>query len=221
MADYVSLTCPSCGGKLNITSDIERFACGHCGNEHIVKRGGGIVSLAPVIEHLIQVKNGVDKTASELAIKRLQEEIFTLESQRANIKARHENERKNVSQYYYDKSNEIRIVGEEKQSHITKAILFAISAIGIFILAMQSQVLICYFIAVIPLMISGVYALRFMGAHDHISQLEASLSSIGESNDRKLASLKAKQQAEINQLNNELSELNAQLLQHRRIVSNQ
>ena len=41
MADFVTLSCPSCGGKLEVTRDIERFACAHCGREHIVKRTGG------------------------------------------------------------------------------------------------------------------------------------------------------------------------------------
>lgn len=74
MSEFVSLTCPSCGGKLQIGNDVDRFACSYCGCEHVVKRSGGIVSLAPVIEEIRSVKNGVDKTASELAIKRLQEE---------------------------------------------------------------------------------------------------------------------------------------------------
>jgi ribosomal protein S27AE len=76
MADHITLTCPSCGGKLQITNDIERFACGHCGNEHIVRRGSGIILLAPVVEGLQRVQTGVDKTASELAIKRLKDEIL-------------------------------------------------------------------------------------------------------------------------------------------------
>ncbi|MBT3713978.1 MAG: hypothetical protein HOG15_11560 [Anaerolineae bacterium] len=75
MADYISLTCPSCGSKLQIKKEIERFSCSSCGNEYIVNRGGGIVSLAPVVEGLREIKVGVDKTASELAIKRLKYEI--------------------------------------------------------------------------------------------------------------------------------------------------
>ncbi|MBE3067272.1 MAG: hypothetical protein IMZ73_07575 [Chloroflexi bacterium] len=55
MPDLVTLSCPSCGGKLNITNDIERFACGHSGREHVVKRAGGIVSLSPVVEALKKV----------------------------------------------------------------------------------------------------------------------------------------------------------------------
>jgi len=85
MTDFVTLTCPSCGGKLQITNDIEQFVCGHCGNEHIVRRGGGIIALAPVIESIKKVQTGTDKTASELAIKRLKEELRILESNTRNL----------------------------------------------------------------------------------------------------------------------------------------
>ena len=78
MSDFTTLSCPSCGGKLQITKDIERFSCAHCGTEHLVKRGGGIVHLAPVLE---QVSKGVDNTASELAIARLDKEIGAVQSQ--------------------------------------------------------------------------------------------------------------------------------------------
>jgi hypothetical protein len=46
MADFVSLTCPSCNGKLQIAKDLERFACGYCGTEFAVNRGGGSLSVA-------------------------------------------------------------------------------------------------------------------------------------------------------------------------------
>ncbi len=81
MAQLVSLTCPSCGGNLQITDDIERFACAHCGNEHVVRRSGNVVSLAPVVEGLKQVQAGVDRGASELALRRLSAEIQDLEFQ--------------------------------------------------------------------------------------------------------------------------------------------
>jgi hypothetical protein len=76
MPDFITLSCPSCGGKLQVTPDLEQFACGYCGKEHIVKRGGGIVSIAPLVENIKKVQQGVDRTASELAIKRLPEEII-------------------------------------------------------------------------------------------------------------------------------------------------
>jgi hypothetical protein len=85
MADFVSLTCPSCNGKLQIGKDLERFACGYCGTEFVVNRGGGIVSLSPVVEGLKRVERGVDKTASELAIARLSKDIDGLERQWASV----------------------------------------------------------------------------------------------------------------------------------------
>ena len=85
MADFVTLSCPSCGGKLEITNDVERFACAHCGREHLVKRSGGMVSLSPVVDALNRVGVGVDKTAAELAIVRLQKEIYALQVARVNL----------------------------------------------------------------------------------------------------------------------------------------
>ena len=85
MPDFVTLTCPSCGGKLEITPDIDHFACSHCGREHIVKRSGSIVSLSPVVDAIKQVGVGVDKTAAELAIVRLQKEIYTFQAEKVNL----------------------------------------------------------------------------------------------------------------------------------------
>jgi hypothetical protein len=86
MAEFVTLSCPSCGAKLKIENNLKLFACSHCGNEHMVKRTEGVISLAPVVEQLKGVKTGVDKTASELAIQRLRNEIQDLEQQKNGIK---------------------------------------------------------------------------------------------------------------------------------------
>ena len=82
MTQFVMLTCPSCGSRLQVTNDLETFACGHCSNELIVRRGGGIIALLPVVEGLdrfaagvARVNQGVDRTASELALVRLKHEI--------------------------------------------------------------------------------------------------------------------------------------------------
>jgi DNA-directed RNA polymerase subunit RPC12/RpoP len=85
MADYVTLSCKSCGAKLDITNDIDRFACSYCGQEHLVKRAGGLVSIALVVGAIEKVGRGVDKTAAELAIVRIQEEIHDLHTSRNTI----------------------------------------------------------------------------------------------------------------------------------------
>jgi ribosomal protein S27E len=89
MSDFITLTCPKCGGRLQITDDVERFACAFCGAEHIVRRSGGVVTLKPIVEGLAKVQVGVDKTASELAITRLEEEIARIEEQIQDLNAAH------------------------------------------------------------------------------------------------------------------------------------
>jgi hypothetical protein len=79
MGDFITLSCPNCGGRLEITADIDRFACIFCNTEHLVKRAGNIVSLAPVLESLGGLRTGVDRTASEMAMKRLSDEIRLLQ----------------------------------------------------------------------------------------------------------------------------------------------
>lgn len=88
-----TLTCPSCGGKLQISQNINRFACGYCGNEQIVHRESGIVYLEPIAEDVRHIRagvegmrGGVDKTAAELAIVRLTKEIGDLETNLKNAK---------------------------------------------------------------------------------------------------------------------------------------
>ena len=78
MSGIIALTCPNCGAKLEITQDMDRFACAHCGAEHLVERHGGTVSLDPVIDRLEEIKVGSDRTASELAIQRLTKELNPL-----------------------------------------------------------------------------------------------------------------------------------------------
>jgi len=88
MPDFITLTCPTCGGKLQITSDIERFACTHCGNEHLVRRGAGVVTLAPVVESMDGLRRATDRTASEMALRRIKDELAAMEISRAEIEAR-------------------------------------------------------------------------------------------------------------------------------------
>jgi predicted RNA-binding Zn-ribbon protein involved in translation (DUF1610 family) len=35
MAEFITLSCPSCGGKLQVSEDLDQFACAHCGTEHL------------------------------------------------------------------------------------------------------------------------------------------------------------------------------------------
>lgn len=87
MRDLVVLSCPNCGGRLEITPNLTRFACGYCGTQVAVHRGGGVVALEPVVEGLARIQSGTDRTAAELAINRLQNEIRDLRAQQNSIRA--------------------------------------------------------------------------------------------------------------------------------------
>lgn len=90
MPDFITLTCPSCGGKLQITDKIYTFACVHCRNEYVVNREGGMIYLAPMAQDVRQIRVGVDKTVAELAVARLSKEIEVLEQQRRSLLERPE-----------------------------------------------------------------------------------------------------------------------------------
>lgn len=54
-----------------MSQTLKQFACGYCGANQIVERSGGTVSLELVSGAIRKVQAGTDKTAAELALKRL------------------------------------------------------------------------------------------------------------------------------------------------------
>ncbi len=75
MADLLTLNCPTCGGQLQVTNDVDRFVCAHCGNAHIVDPGVRVESLAAEVSALRVESN----------IQRLQNELQGLEQQRNRL----------------------------------------------------------------------------------------------------------------------------------------
>ena len=75
MLRSVSLSCASCGSNLEVTQEMDRFACGYCGVSQIVQRSGGTITLRRMTEAINLVQAGTDKTAAELALKRLSGEL--------------------------------------------------------------------------------------------------------------------------------------------------
>jgi DNA-directed RNA polymerase subunit RPC12/RpoP len=70
----IALKCPNCGGRLEISSQMSNFACAYCGASVMVQRRGGTVSLS-LSEAIERVQAGTDKTAAELALRRLKGEL--------------------------------------------------------------------------------------------------------------------------------------------------
>ena len=108
MPEFTTLTCPSCGGKLKITEDIEHFACIHCGNEHIVKRGGGTISIAPISESLKRIETHTSKTANEIGLIRLNDEIRQSEEMLRRFFLSNEKQRSFIKEL----GSNIRIIGK-------------------------------------------------------------------------------------------------------------
>lgn len=75
MGDFITMSCTSDGRKLQFTNDIIRFTCANCRNEHLLKRLGGKLFLISMIVALHHILEGTDKTASELALARIQNVI--------------------------------------------------------------------------------------------------------------------------------------------------
>ena len=75
MSNLITLTCPSCGGRLDVTNNTERYVCVHCGNAHIVDPGVRAESLAKDVE---QIRLKVD-------IRQVEEDLATLRERRAAI----------------------------------------------------------------------------------------------------------------------------------------
>ena len=61
LENFITLKCQSCGGKLDVFGDMERFACGYCGTEMIVQRRGGTISLKRVEEAIKKLQIGTDR----------------------------------------------------------------------------------------------------------------------------------------------------------------
>ena len=79
MAKFLTLVCPTCGGKLNISDVTDRFFCVHCGNEHLVTENSeGTFSIEPV-------KIALDNLSSEMAIARLEKELVALKEQKKQL----------------------------------------------------------------------------------------------------------------------------------------
>lgn len=75
----VTLSCANCVAPLTIKPETDVFACAYCGTQQKVERDGGVISLKRVEVAIKNVQRGTDRTASELALIRLDKEIAEAE----------------------------------------------------------------------------------------------------------------------------------------------
>ena len=81
MPEFFTLSCPSCGGRLEIKQGINRFACGYCGREHIVHKEGGSVSLEAVENNIHNIERSSNRVALEMTLSRLEKDIPQIEKE--------------------------------------------------------------------------------------------------------------------------------------------
>ena len=77
----VALECPKCGARLEVTPDLETFACGHCGASVRVRRSGGTISIERIEARLSNLERNTDRTAAELAIVRHEKDLARIEDE--------------------------------------------------------------------------------------------------------------------------------------------
>jgi DNA-directed RNA polymerase subunit RPC12/RpoP len=81
MAEITKIECQNCGGKATIDISTNIFKCEYCESQFLVERTGNDISMQPMIETMGSLKTGIDKTATELAIARIQKDIDRLNEQ--------------------------------------------------------------------------------------------------------------------------------------------
>ena len=78
----IPLKCPGCGAKLEISSEMTTFSCAYCGTELLAQFRGGTVSIKPITDALVKVQQSADRTANEIQLHRMLEEISDLKRQK-------------------------------------------------------------------------------------------------------------------------------------------
>jgi hypothetical protein len=71
MADFITLTCPSCGAKIQVVPGSNRYSCDYCGSEHILPGPNEEVPPTPVNHQhgLIPIPNGVICKENQLGLR--------------------------------------------------------------------------------------------------------------------------------------------------------
>lgn len=85
MGETIKINCPSCGSVAPHSQSDKDFTCEYCGTYFRIKQSGDDLQLIPFIESIQELKSGVDRTGSEMTIKRLKEDIVVLNSQLAPL----------------------------------------------------------------------------------------------------------------------------------------
>jgi hypothetical protein len=92
MPDFISLTCPSCGGALEVGQDVRQLTCLHCGTKHDVIREQGGPVLQPMLEQIEQISRTL--TDEEIMRQSAAKSTQAVEQQSAEMAAQLQREAK-------------------------------------------------------------------------------------------------------------------------------
>lgn len=81
----LKLSCANCSAPLEVGDNLERFTCSYCGTAQIVERAGGVISTRKLETAINAVQRGTDRTAAELAMPRLNNELREAMAERAAL----------------------------------------------------------------------------------------------------------------------------------------
>lgn len=82
MTQTIIINCPTCGSTSSRKVGISDFVCSYCGTQYRVEYSSNGMFLYPILQSMQTLQTGMDRTAAELTVKRLKEEIYYL---RVNI----------------------------------------------------------------------------------------------------------------------------------------
>lgn len=120
----LNLSCPNCAGNLSVGPSQDLLACGFCGANVQVERSGGTVSLTKITDAMARLQRGTDKTAAELALPRLKEELRVAEGRLSAFR----NHKDGLAGSYEAR---IRLAGKRNSSEGIVIVGFAVIAFAV------------------------------------------------------------------------------------------
>lgn len=243
MDDSYALKCLSCKASLQVPKETEYVVCEYCGTAHVIRKSGGTVSLS-LARALENVQAGVDRTASELAIRRLREELKSLNDKKAALNSQYEKEVQQINAQLAPMKAKIQQHIGKKQGEVGQLSLIFTLAVVLAILSAVVSVMIGY--GDTPLtqvhdpswlnkwglsvpawgislaLLTGAflrYTIISVTSDRAIRALEQQISRIQSKVDRQLVQAKAHMEEKLQVINREISNKQQQLNRHLEIVS--
>jgi DNA-directed RNA polymerase subunit RPC12/RpoP/uncharacterized membrane protein (Fun14 family) len=81
----IAALCAGCGARLSITPDLDQITCVYCGVTQVVRRNQGFIGLKRVEGAISRVQSGTDRTAIELAIRRIKDDLVDARKKKSDF----------------------------------------------------------------------------------------------------------------------------------------